>query len=254
MMEAVCGADVFVPPRIELRSTTSPRTAKAKSADDEYYVYPVRTVHRTSVCDVPEHAAAAAVCPECHEPTRLPAGAIETGRLSRCLACPSVDLFVRKDFPQRLGVGLVVLGVVASSISWGYGWPIVTFAILFATALLDVILYMIVPNALMCYRCGAQYRQVVGLNQHGAFDPGSPRTSPSRGPNIAGGQKLRLPDRETEPAACIAAGDSSRGFRSAAAHRPLASPRFRPNEHRSPVFRVPWIKNASESKTTCAGW
>ena len=58
----------------------------------------------------------------------------------------------------------------AARLAWGYGQPIVTFAILFATALLDVVLYMIVPNALMCYRCGAQYRQVVGLDQHGAFD------------------------------------------------------------------------------------
>ncbi|HTU27624.1 MAG TPA: hypothetical protein VMF30_19595 [Pirellulales bacterium] len=115
-------------------------------------------------------AAGQLVCPACHEPIRLPAGAIERGRLSRCLVCPSTDLFVRKDFPQRLGVGLVGLGVIGSSISWGFGWPITTFAILFATALLDVVLYMIVPNALMCYRCGAQYRQVEGLDQHGAFD------------------------------------------------------------------------------------
>lgn len=119
--------------------------------------------------NVPEHDGAL-VCPECHEPTRLPPGAVEDSRLSRCLVCPSVDLFLRKDFPQRLGVGMVVLGVVGSSIAWGYGWPIITFGILFATALLDVILYMVVPNALMCYRCGAQYRQVVGLDQHGAFD------------------------------------------------------------------------------------
>jgi hypothetical protein len=110
------------------------------------------------------------VCPECHRPIRLPAGAVDGGRLSRCLVCPSVDLFVRKDFPQRLGVGLVVLGVVGSSIAWGYGHPIVTFAILFATALLDVVLYAIVPNALMCYRCAAQYRQVAGLDEHGAFE------------------------------------------------------------------------------------
>jgi hypothetical protein len=110
------------------------------------------------------------VCPDCHQAIPLPAGAIDRSRLKRCLVCPSVDLFVRKDFPQRLGVGLVLVGVIGSSIAWGYGWPIATFAVLFATALLDVILYMIVPNALMCYRCGAQYRQVVGLDEHEAFD------------------------------------------------------------------------------------
>ena len=48
--------------------------------------------------------------PNVDEPIRMPAGAIEDSRLSRCLVCPSVDLFVRKDFPQRLGVGLVAVG------------------------------------------------------------------------------------------------------------------------------------------------
>jgi hypothetical protein len=86
------------------------------------------------------------------------------------LVCPSVDLFVRKDFPQRLGVALVVVGIVASSIAWGFGRPLETFAILFATALADVVLYLVVPDALMCYRCGAEYRSVPGQERHGAFN------------------------------------------------------------------------------------
>ena len=45
-----------------------------------------------------------------------------------------------------------------------------TFAILFATALVDVVLYLIVPDALMCYRCGAQYRMAEGMARHGAFN------------------------------------------------------------------------------------
>ncbi len=77
---------------------------------------------------------------------------------------------MRKDFPQRLGVAVVVLGILASSIAWGYTWVIATFAILFATALVDVVLYLIVPDALMCYRCGAQYRLADGLARHGAFN------------------------------------------------------------------------------------
>ncbi len=93
-----------------------------------------------------------------------PPGAIDHGRLTRCLVCPSTDLFVRKDFSAAAGgrpggAG----GWWGSSVAWGFGRPIATFAILFATALVDVVLYLIVPNALMCYRCGAQYRQVVGL-------------------------------------------------------------------------------------------
>lgn len=114
--------------------------------------------------------AQAVACPLCHAEINLPAGAWDQGHVSRCLVCPSTDLYVRKDFPQRVGVGLVALGVIGSSIAWAYSLPIWTFAILFATALLDVALYLVVPDALMCYRCHAQYRGVPGMDQHGAFN------------------------------------------------------------------------------------
>lgn len=108
-------------------------------------------------------------CPRCQQVIHVPAGAIDEGRVRRCLACPSTDLYLRKDFPQRLGVALVVLGFAASTVAWGFGRPILTFAILFATALVDVVLYLAVPNALMCYRCGAQYRGLPGLDGYEGF-------------------------------------------------------------------------------------
>jgi len=108
-------------------------------------------------------------CPQCGQTIAVPSDAFEGGQLCRCLVCPSTDLFVRKDFPQRLGAGLVILGIVGSSVAWAYSLPIVTFAVLFATALVDVLLYLIVPDALMCYRCGAQYRMAEGMSRHGAF-------------------------------------------------------------------------------------
>jgi hypothetical protein len=109
-------------------------------------------------------------CPACEGELTIPPDALDGGQLRRCLVCPSTDLFVRKDFPQRLGVGIVIVGIVASSIAWGYTYTIATFAILFATALVDVVLYLVVPDALMCYRCGAMYRGVAGMERHGAFN------------------------------------------------------------------------------------
>jgi hypothetical protein len=114
-------------------------------------------------------SASEIVCPQCGQSIGFPAGAFEGDTLTRCLVCPSTDLFIRKDFPQRLGVGLVAVGVVGSSIAWGFGLPLLTFGILVATALADVALYLIVPDALMCYRCNAQYRSVPGQERHGAF-------------------------------------------------------------------------------------
>jgi hypothetical protein len=100
----------------------------------------------------------------------MPEGAWDEGHVRRCLVCPSTDLFVRKDFPQRLGVGIVAAGIVGSCITWAMTLPIATFGILFATALADVLLYLVVPDALTCYRCGATYRLAGGTSGHGPFN------------------------------------------------------------------------------------
>ena len=109
-------------------------------------------------------------CQHCQAHVAMPAGAFVDGSVNRCLVCPSTDLFVRKDFPQRLGVLIVVVGIIGSSIAWGLGYPILTFGVLFATALVDVVLYALVPDALMCYRCSAMYRGSARLEDHRAFD------------------------------------------------------------------------------------
>jgi hypothetical protein len=109
-------------------------------------------------------------CPHCRQEIKLPTGAVDGRRVRRCLVCPSHDLYVRKDFPQRLGVLLVAIGIIGSSVAWHYsslGW---TFGILFATALVDLLLFAVVGNALMCYRCGAQYRGVAEMESHGQFN------------------------------------------------------------------------------------
>ncbi|MFM1904467.1 MAG: hypothetical protein RLZZ440_2367 [Planctomycetota bacterium] len=121
-------------------------------------------------------------CPHCHAALAVPAGAIgwsgpggeaaEPGTglpvLRRCLVCPSTELFLRKDFPQRLGVGIVVAGFAASCITWAWQLLVPTFAILFGTALVDVLLYLLMPECLTCYRCAARYRGAGG--PHGGFD------------------------------------------------------------------------------------
>ena len=109
-------------------------------------------------------------CPHCQGKITIDPSALDGQRVKRCLVCPSTDLFVRKDFPQRLGIGLVVIGIVGSSIAWHHSDLLWTFGILFATALIDVLLYMLVGDALMCYRCQAQYRSVEEMDSHGQFD------------------------------------------------------------------------------------
>jgi hypothetical protein len=84
--------------------------------------------------------------------------------------CPSTELYARKDFPQRLGVGLVVAGFIGSSIAWANYQVLWSFAILFGTALIDLVLYLVMGESLTCYRCHAQYRGCEQIERHGGFD------------------------------------------------------------------------------------
>src|SRR5262245_51314594 len=109
-------------------------------------------------------------CPTCNSAWAVPPDFLADGNIARCLICPSQELFVRKDFSQRLGVAIVVTGVIVSSIFWAWRLPLWTYGVLFATALIDVVLYLTVGNVLQCYRCQAQYRDVPELDDHAAFD------------------------------------------------------------------------------------
>jgi len=101
-------------------------------------------------------------CRSCGARVTVPPAAVardgDQPRPTRCLVCPSTELFVRKDFPQRLGVAIVTVGLAASCVAWAYRELMLTFAILFGSALLDVVLYFLMPDCLSCYRCGARYR------------------------------------------------------------------------------------------------
>jgi hypothetical protein len=115
-------------------------------------------------------AAADIACPNCHSKWPIPPGAIASGDVTQCVICPSTELFVRKDFSQPLGVAIVVIGGLVSSIFWFYRLPLWTYGVLFATALIDVLLYLTVGNLLQCYRCQAQYRGIPGLENREPFN------------------------------------------------------------------------------------
>jgi hypothetical protein len=116
------------------------------------------------------HPGESIVCAHCGQLVTEGIPNVDQDRLDHCLVCPSRELFVRKDFPQRLGVAIVVAGFAASSVTWYYHQVLATFGILFATAFLDVVLYLVMGNVLQCYRCQAEYRGIAQLETHQAFD------------------------------------------------------------------------------------
>jgi hypothetical protein len=61
------------------------------------------------------------------------------------------------------------MGAISSSIAWGYHRPVLALSILMAFALLDMILYLVMPDVLVCYRCQARHHQTE-VGGHGGFN------------------------------------------------------------------------------------
>jgi hypothetical protein len=116
-------------------------------------------------------AASQARCSHCLTVRDLRPGAIaEGGALAACPMCGSPDLYIQKDFPQSLGLAIVCVGFAVSTVFWYYERPIPAYAVLLASALLDMLLYYRVPNVAICYRCQSQVRGP-GSNPDGRFGP-----------------------------------------------------------------------------------
>lgn len=113
-------------------------------------------------------ATADASCPACLQSRPLRRGAFEDGDLQACAWCGADDLYVQKDFPQGLGLAIVIVGFAISTIFWYFERPIPAYLVLLASALLDMILYYRVPDVTICYRCLGQYRGA-GANPGGRF-------------------------------------------------------------------------------------
>lgn len=116
--------------------------------------------------------AVAIDCPRCGRPAALdiPAELAENHRVARCPCCGGVEFFIRKDFPQKLGLGLVVLfGLVATAF---FAWRNIpaTFITLAALVAVDAVIYLFVGRVTVCYRCRAEFRGVAYNPDHGPFD------------------------------------------------------------------------------------
>ena len=97
-------------------------------------------------------------CSHCDWDRSIPADAIDNGQPRQCLACGCPDLWRQKDFPQRLGVAMVAAGAIAFFVAMAFYMPVVGIGILMAFAAVDLVLYVTMPDVLVCYRCQARHR------------------------------------------------------------------------------------------------
>lgn len=91
--------------------------------------------------------------------------------LDECPECGCRDLFIRKDFPQKFGLSLVMLAGIsflwlAASRQRFYLGALV----LLAAAFIDGLLYLFVPRITVCYRCRAEFRDRPINPEHEGFE------------------------------------------------------------------------------------
>jgi len=111
-------------------------------------------------------------CPRCHTPHRINLTDAVRGQtlVDRCVVCGASELFVRKDFPQRLGFAIVLVFGAASILLFAKSNLLAAWGVLGAAVLIDLLIYALIGKVTTCYACRAEYRKCRLNPAHDGFD------------------------------------------------------------------------------------
>jgi len=104
-------------------------------------------------------------CPNCSD--QLPIdlrgwSTADPSKIEACLLCDCRHLYRQRDINRALGCLLVAIGAVL--VPWTYGLSLIVLA------LVDLVLYFRLPEAVVCYRCDTVYRDARPSDRQTAFD------------------------------------------------------------------------------------
>jgi hypothetical protein len=108
-------------------------------------------------------------CPRCDHFVRV-AGAEPDPALQTCALCGNGELYKKKDFPHGLGMAILAIACLTSTLTYGLYHKWWTWTILIGSAAFDGLLYLWVKDAVVCYRCNAHYRGVPPGSAHAPFE------------------------------------------------------------------------------------
>jgi hypothetical protein len=90
-------------------------------------------------------------------------------RVDRCAICGGREMFIRKDFPQRLGLVIVVTFGLAAIYFFTVS-VLIAWSVLAAAVVIDLVIYAFLGKVTTCYACRAEYRKCVLNPAHEGFD------------------------------------------------------------------------------------
>ena len=135
----------------------------------------MQLVHICPVCGIQDYLEVdektdRIACLHCEWSRIIGSDEIRNGKPEKCLACGCRDLWRQKDFPPKIGLTIVGLGALLSTIAWADRRPVWALGILMGFALFDLLLYTFMKDVLVCYRCGARHRRSLPGEEHPRFN------------------------------------------------------------------------------------
>lgn len=110
-------------------------------------------------------------CPRCRaeHPMRISDTIRRDHLVDRCAICGGSELFIRKDFPQRLGAAVVVVFGIAAIYCFTFS-VLAAWSVLAVAVLIDLVVYALIGRVTTCYACRAEYRKCPLNPAHEGFD------------------------------------------------------------------------------------
>jgi hypothetical protein len=90
--------------------------------------------------------------------------------LPSCIVCGSHELYRKKDFPHWLGMTILVSACLLSTVTYAWYAKWWTWTFLIGSFLVDVLMYRMVGDVVVCYRCQAHYRGFPLSEAHPPFE------------------------------------------------------------------------------------
>lgn len=135
----------------------------------------MRVFYRCPGCSVEAVADALAdrdqfLCPGCGKTFAIPGELRKDRQVSRCLLCDGSAFYIRKAFPQKLGLTVILAAALLSSWFYSRGGVEWAFAVLIGCVVVELVLYALLNWAVVCYNCRAEYRGLEVNAKQGVFD------------------------------------------------------------------------------------
>ena len=133
--------------------------------------YPVKVTFACPSCDqpavTPVQQPSEWQCTTCDH--RLHLNAAEA-TLPTCVVCGNHELYKKKDFPHWLGMTILIAAVLLSTVTYYSYEKWWSWSFLIGSAIIDGVMYLMVGDVLVCYRCEAHYRGFRSTDAHLPFE------------------------------------------------------------------------------------